>query len=178
MKQGITMLLLAFIFLCSSCEKDDASPRWSKITAFKNGEPWEAKGIGRLVKKSGSPDIIGFRAKVATSSGHVIESLGIINVPMEIGKHELTGDLYSEEARILFSHMAGDDAISAVYVADEEADNFIEIRNIDLKKMEITGIFKASFRLVSRVDSHREDPAEISFSDGNFRFKIELLHEE
>ncbi len=169
------MLLLACFFIANGCEKEDAIPRWSKITALKNGEPWEAKGTGRLIKKPGSPDRIFLSANVATSSGHVTELLVISNVPMEIGKYELKGDHSSEEPRISFFHMDGDDALRAVYVTEKEADNFIDIKNIDIKKMEITGVFKASFLLESSV---RDDPPAVAFADGSFRLKIEEFTED
>jgi hypothetical protein len=177
MKTGIFMLLLTCIFIGSSCEKDDDIRKWSKITALKNGEPWEAKGTGRLIKNAGVPDRINLRAIVATSSGHWTELL-VIEIPKETGKYELKGDPTSKEPYISFYHMEGDDALGAVYETDKEADNFIEIESINLQKMEITGIFKASFLLTWSSPWQQDDPPAVSFTDGRFRLRIEEFQED
>jgi hypothetical protein len=156
MKTGITMLLIAFVFLGSGCKKEEDSkiPRWSKVTALKDGEQWEIKGYAYM-DNDGNLGIVG--RDWSTS----VENMHINNIPSEIGNHaELIGwDFYY-----------GHSGIIASYNADKSADNVLEIKNIDLGNMEITGIFKLSF--IRHIGPEEIYPPAISFTNGNFRLKI------
>jgi hypothetical protein len=160
MKTGKIILLLACVFIGSGCQKEEESiiPKWSKITALKDGEQWEIKGYAYM-DNDGSLGIVGSDWSTSFSN------MNIINLPPEIGNHaELIGwDFYY-----------GHSGIVASYNADKSADNLFEIRNIDLGNMEIDGIFKVSFirKFLSPSTPEERYPPLISFTTGNFRLKI------
>lgn len=154
------MLLVACVFIGSGCQKEDESiiPKWSKIIAIKDGEQWEIKGYAYM-DHDGSLGIVGRDWSTSFSN------MNIINLPPEIGNHaELTG----------WHFTYGHSGIVASYNADKSADNVLEIKNIDLGNMEISGIFKVSFirEFLSPSTPEESYPPIISFTNGNFRLKI------
>jgi hypothetical protein len=156
MKKGIIMLLIAFVFLGNGCKKEEESkiPKWSKITALKDGEQWEIKGYAYM-DNDGNLGIVG--SDWSTSG----ENMVINNIPPEIGNHaELIG----------WNFYYGHSGIIARYNPDKSADNVLEIKNIDLGNMEITGIFKLSF--IRHIGPEEIYPPAISFTNGNFKLKI------
>jgi len=161
------MILLTCVFVSNGCEKEENNkrPEWSKFTALKNGEKWEASAIAHIETDSKDTAII----QIANyyHDGNMSEALIIKNIPTQIGKSILFSNDDDIRPKTSYYLLSGIDVINARYKVDGSHNNFIEIQDVSISNKEMSGIFQLTF-----IRDHQQFRDTITFSKGSFRIKI------
>ena len=171
------ILILTFSFINSSCEKDENNnpevPEWSKVTAIKNGEIWQTSSVAIIANNKDSAII---QANVLNSFGYWRESLLLSYVPVKEGLYTIYRRNHIDDIKIsaAYTTFSDDgDVVEDRFVVLESQNNFIEIKNVDLTNMEMSGTLQITF-IRDTLDTI-DNPSladTIFFTEGVFRLKI------
>ncbi|SHI93270.1 hypothetical protein SAMN05444280_10850 [Tangfeifania diversioriginum] len=148
-------------------------PEWSKVKAQKDGQYWEAEAIAYRVEIGSSYKIGEIQANIFNEYGFLRENLSTGNIDPLIGKQKIPGSrtdtLYSRYITI----MADGDVTEDQFIVLEDEDNFIDIQQLDMDKMEMSGIFQVTFvRDANDRITNPSLPDTIRFTEGEFHLKI------
>lgn len=177
----ILILLLTFSFTNTSCEKEKNNKsemlEWTKITALKNGLKWETSAVAINDKQ----DTVVVQIIVMKPAGYLREFLFIGNLPIAVGKYMIFKRVDNEvqfNTYASFTTFEGD-VVEDSFVVLESEDNFIEINNVDLINMEMSGTLQITFirDSLDKIDNPTLGDT-ISFTDGVFRMKIVELTQQ
>ncbi|MFP4025537.1 MAG: DUF6252 family protein [Thiohalospira sp.] len=176
----ILILLSIFSFVSNSCEKEENNNpeipewgEWSKITALKNGEIWKASSVAII---DNNKDSVTIQANVLNSSGYWRESLKLRCVPIKEGLFTVYRRIYTNDTKIsaTYTTFSDDgDVVEDRFVVLESQNNYIEIKQVDLTNMEMSGTLQITFvrDSLDTVDNPSLGDT-IFFTDGKFRLKI------
>jgi hypothetical protein len=171
------ILLLIFLLLFTSCNKDDDSlPYWSKISAQKNGKLWETKAEAyfHIIENT---QLFSINAYSFDKNGEITEVLSFVNFPVKIGSHLLSIRNYNlitdyKYAGYTYS-TSGSDVVGDRLYVNKEDDNFINFTTIDTINFKLKGNFQVTF--VSDINDPIENenlPDTIRFTKGEFCVNI------
>lgn len=171
------ILILIFSFINNSCEKDGNNnpeiPEWSKVTALKNGEIWEASAVAFKYEQ----DTVLIQIQVRNQAGYLRESLIVRNLPIRVGNYLIYKRIPNSNqlnTNASFNTISDDgDVVEDRFVVLESQNNYIEIKQVDLTNMEMSGTLQITF-IRDSLDTI-DNPSlgdTIFFTDGVFRLKI------
>lgn len=174
MKPYFFQIFIVFLILFG-CDKDiieDKHPEWSKVTALKNGIAWESKAVA-FIEISETRTLLSIPANVHNEDGFWREGLSFGNIDLLVGKHIILGSITDTLYARYTTLMADGDVVEDRFIVCEDVENFIDIQNLDMDKMEMTGIFQVTFvRDINDPVTNPSLPDTIRFTEGKFYLKI------
>lgn len=176
------ILILTFSFISNSCEKEENNnpeipewAEWSKITALKNGETWEADAMASIDERH-NKDSVTISGYIFNSNSYLRQALSIGCVPLKVALYNVYRRNYTNDIRVsaTYTTFSDDgDVVEDRFVVLESQNNFIDIKNVDLTNMEMSGTLQITFIRDSLDTIDNPSLADtIFFTDGVFRIKI------
>jgi hypothetical protein len=170
--------ILIFSFINNSCKKEEnktpLTPKWSKVTALKNGEMWETGAMASIDERH-HKDSITIVANIYNSLGFWRESLYIGYLPIKEGTYDIFSNWGEDEKFIkaTYATISDDgDVVEDRFMVFENENNYVEIESI-IDNNEINGTFRITFiRNPSDTVDNPSLPDTIRFTNGAFRLKI------
>jgi hypothetical protein len=172
-------ILILYVFLAFSCQKDDSSPYfnkyWGQVQATKNGQEWKGK-VYALYNEPYNQGLDIIVSKV-DAKGDERESLSFYKIPVKIGIYPISmtevRDIDSLTGAFYTTFLAVGDVLGDVFhpLLTDEVTDYVEISEI--RGLEIFGKFQVS--LVKIPGTGEVDPSApdtIVFNNGIFHTRI------
>jgi hypothetical protein len=175
--------ILALLGVLSSCKKDDsikltkffAGPQdtgWATATRY--GDTWEATAFAR--RNQDGENYIGIDFQTFTEDGILRETSAFNEIPLEIGKYQIKGqigDTYDGFVGSGFALIGGDgDVVGPYYFHDDSSVGFLELTMVDTVLKRVAGKFDKAEFIIKEEGWEDRYPTKIKFEDGEFEMDI------
>ncbi len=168
----IVIPLLAAIYVAKHFyAKNKLQAYFGTTTALKNGVSWSARCSAKASYPNKQRVAISINRFDNEQSSH--ENLSFYNIPLNVGKHPLSGMASDSLPGAFFGANVKFDLIDFYKLAQNDSSSYLEITGYDAEKSEIKGRFSLTLWHPTNTPLSAGAPDSLVISEGVFKGRLE-----